>query len=97
MASILQDILLSCVFLTVIHNLNVRVEGPNTVAVTFPSGATRLTISDTSASAKSADNKVAYEPNYADHHNSRLGALFLNLDAIFPCIRSLAAKPRLHA
>lgn len=67
-----------------------RVERANVVAVTLPSGATtRLTISDTSASAKSADNKVAYEPNYADHHNSGLGALFLNLDAIFPCIQSL--------
>ena len=78
------------IYLAVIRTINVRVDRSNLVDVTLPSGAvTRLTISDPSASATSADNLVAYRPNYQDQHESEVGALFLNLDAIFPCIQPL--------
>ena len=31
---------------------------------------------------------LAYRPRYHDYHHTKLGAVFLNLDRIFPCARS---------
>lgn len=43
---------------------------------------------DPSVPQTGANNVVAYRPNFADLHGSNLGALFFNLEAIFPCIPS---------
>lgn len=49
--------------------------------------ATRINIS-ASLSTTSSNNILAYRPNYHDGHGSNLATLFLNLEAIYPCINS---------
>ena len=39
-----------------------------------------------SSSSTSTDNLIAYRPSYSDPHRSNLGTIFINLDAIYPCI-----------
>ena len=51
------------------------------------SGATiaEISISNPSEPSTSANNILAYRPNYADFHRSGLAAVFLNIEQIFPC------------
>ena len=44
-----------------------------------------IPLSDPSVNVTSSDNLLAYVPNFEDTHNSNLGAIFLNLERIFPC------------
>lgn len=56
------------------------------LSVNLPSGqSVNITLSNTSEAVTSSDNLLAYWPRYADHHGSGLAAVFLNLEAIFPC------------
>ena len=48
----------------------------------------RITLSDTSQAYTSSNNRMAYRPRYADNHNSGVGVLFLNMEEIFPCLKS---------
>ena len=62
--------------------------------VNLPSGQReQLSLSDSSLSVTSSNNLVAYRPRYRDFHNSNLGALFFNIDGIFPCIASVTYFP----
>ena len=44
-----------------------------------------LSLSDPSQPATSSNNLLAYRPRFSGLHESGLGALFLNIQAIFPC------------
>ena len=48
---------------------------------------TELTISPGSSST-SSNNMIAYYPNYTDAHRSSLATLFVNLEALYPCVDS---------
>lgn len=50
--------------------------------------STTLPISPSSSST-SSDNVLAYRPNYLDSHGSNLAALFVNLEALHPCIGTM--------
>jgi hypothetical protein len=43
-----------------------------------------------STSSTSSDNLIAYRPNYRDRDGSNLATVFVNLEALYPCIGSLA-------
>ena len=57
---------------------------PATWALVNP--RTDFTIANTDNAATSSDNVVAYRPNYNDAHRSNLGILFINLQALYPCL-----------
>ena len=40
-------------------------------------------------SSTSSDNMIAYRPNYRDRDGSNLATLFVNLEALYPCISGL--------
>ena len=40
-------------------------------------------------SSTSGDNTIAYHPNYRDRNWSNLAAVFVNLEALYPCISGL--------
>jgi len=44
-----------------------------------------ISIANPSQPSTSADNTLAYRPNYADYHQSGFAGVFLNLEKIFPC------------
>ena len=52
-------------------------QGSKTQINTFPS-----------SNSTSSDNILAYRPSYRDGHGSDLATIFLNLEAIYPCINS---------
>lgn len=54
---------------------------------------TDLSIPNTNSAATSSDNKVAYRPNFRDAHNSNLGVVFINLQAVFPCLSGSNLHP----
>ena len=69
--------------------------------MTTLSGATAPTISsidigDAMSNAVSADNILAYRPNFRDNHNSGLAAFFINLEAVFPCLVGIAGQNRYY-
>ena len=47
----------------------------------------QITISDSSQSYTS--NLLAYRPRFGDLHSSGLGAIFVNLEGVFPCLTPL--------
>lgn len=47
--------------------------------------STRLDISP-SINGLSSDNILAYRPNFYDGHGSNLATIFINLEAVYPCI-----------
>ena len=47
--------------------------------------ATQIDISP-SVNTISSDNILAYRPNYYDGHGSNLTTVFINLEAVYPCI-----------
>lgn len=48
----------------------------------------RINLANPSQSVTSANNLFAYRPRFLDYHRSNLGVLFLNIEEIFPCIKS---------
>ena len=61
--------------------------------VDLPSGQrVSIAISDASRAVTSTNNLVAYRPRFVDYHRSGLGALFLNMEGIFPCLRSTSGN-----
>ena len=54
---------------------------------------TDLFITNTSSAYTSIDNVVAYYPQYNDHHGSDMAILFINLEAVYPCVRSSIYHP----
>ena len=40
-------------------------------------------------STTSADNLLAYRPNFKDRHNSGLAGIFINIEGVFPCTSGL--------
>ena len=54
---------------------------------------TDLTITNTNVAYNSLDNVIAYRPNYTDTHGSNLGALFVNLGTLFPCLSGTNVHP----
>ena len=46
-----------------------------------------ITIDPSSAEATGANSLIAYRPMYAGEHGTNLGALFFNLEGIFPCLQ----------
>ena len=63
---------------------------PNRIlGVSLPSGQrVDISISNSSQAVTSSNNLLAYRPRFNGYHNSGLGAMFLNLPGIFPCIQS---------
>ena len=52
---------------------------------TWGAKITDISIANPSQPSTSADNTLAYRPNFADLHQSGLAAVFLNLEKLFPC------------
>ena len=50
-----------------------------------------LTISD--PSQPYTNNLLAYRPRYNDVHRSGLGAIFINIEGVFPCVAPLSYVP----
>ena len=48
-----------------------------------------ITISNSSQSVTSSNNLLAYRPRFDDFHNSGLGAIFINIEGVFPCVAPL--------
>lgn len=49
-----------------------------------------VTISDSSQASTSSNNLLAYRPRFGDLHGSGLGAIFINLEAVYPCLAQLS-------
>ena len=45
-----------------------------------------MRINLSSQNVTSSNNLLAYRPQYRDTHNSSLGAIFINLESVFPCL-----------
>ena len=54
---------------------------------------TDLSILNTNNAYTSSNNLVAYRPNYRDTHSSNLAVLFVNLQALFPCLSGANFHP----
>ena len=95
------DFIFSCLFFWYLHVyavvvrvIKVGLSVSRVLNVYLPSGQhEQLSLSNSSLSVTSSNNLVAYRPRYQDGHNSNLGALFFNLDGIFPCIASVTYMP----
>ena len=48
-----------------------------------------IRISSPSQSVTSSNNLLAYRPRFNDLHNSGLGAIFINIEGVFPCVAPL--------
>ena len=68
------------------HNRRLFVELPSEQRV-------EISISNPSQAVTSSNNLLAYRPRYSDYHGSGLGAVFLNILGIFPCIQSQSYFP----
>ena len=53
-------------------------------------GATSEIRYNSFTSSTSSDNLIAYRPNYRDRDGSNLATVFVNLEALYPCIGGLA-------
>ena len=49
----------------------------------------KYTSTPTQVSSTSSDNIIAYCPNYRDRDGSNLAAVFVNLEALYPCVSDL--------
>ena len=54
---------------------------------------TDLSIPNTDNAYTSSNNMVAYRPSYQDSHNSDLGAVFINLQSLYPCLSGANFHP----
>ena len=45
----------------------------------------QVSLVDPSQNQTSADNLLAYRPNFKDRHNSGLAGIFINIEGVFPC------------
>ena len=78
----------------VIRTTTVYVSSDRELIVGLPSGQQfGVSISDPSQAVTSSNNLVAYRPRYNDYHRSGLGAMFLNIPGIFPCMLSQSFHP----
>ena len=59
----------------------------STLLTTDATQLAQITISDSSQSYTS--NLLAYRPRFGDLHSSGLGAIFVNLEGVFPCLTPL--------
>lgn len=64
---------------------------PSTWALVNP--RTDFSIPDTNNAYTSSNNMVAYRPRYNDAHNSNMAILFINLQALFPCLSGANFHP----
>lgn len=69
---------------------------PTMARIQLLNGTTFSTVGNTSeihfnsyTSSTSRDNTIAYRPNYRDRDGSNLATLFVNLEALYPCIAGL--------
>ena len=58
-------------------NRRLRLHSSNTTSEIF--------LRDPTQNATSADNLLAYYPEFKDRHNSGLAGIFINIEKIFPC------------
>ena len=49
-----------------------------------------LSLSNSSQAVTSSNNLLAYQPRFADIHNSNLAGVFINIGGVFPCLQSLS-------
>ena len=50
-----------------------------------------ISLENPSHDVTSSNNLFAYRPRYSDHHDSGLAAVFVNLEGVFPCLRSVSS------
>ena len=55
--------------------------------------AASISLRDPSKSVTTENNLLAYRPNYGDFHNSGLGAIFVNIEGVFPSIAGTSFPP----
>ena len=61
----------------------------NSVTFAQQGSTTQMSISP-NVNNISTDNILAYRPSYNDRHRSNLATLFINLEALYPCVTSYA-------
>ena len=49
-----------------------------------------LSLSNPSQAVTSSNNLLAYQPRFADTHNSNLAGVFINMEGVFPCLQLLS-------
>ena len=80
-------------FPIVLRTVNVYVHLNRSVIISSGQIRTSISLANDSLSVTSANNLVAYRPEFIDSHGSDLGALFLNIEGIFPCTKSASYLP----
>ena len=83
----------SIVLNIVIRLMKLGISENRRVTLHLPGRGVHLSLSNPSLSVNSPNNLLAYRPRFRDAHRSYLGALFLNIDGIFPCINSTSYNP----
>ena len=75
---------------TVLRTIWMNIDGNRDTSISVPYSGQRasISLSNPSRPATSSNNLLAYRPRF-----SGLGALFLNIEAIFPCINSSSHFP----
>ena len=73
------------------RSVRVQSRDPSTWALVSP--RTDFSIPNTANEYTSSNNMVAYRPRYNDAHNSNLAILFINLQALFPCLSGANFHP----
>ena len=64
--------------------------GPNRHLCLHSTNTTsEIFLRDPTQNATSADNLLAYYPEFKDRHNSSLAGIFVNIEGIFPCTADL--------
>lgn len=77
-------------FPIVLRTLGMYVHSNRSVIISSGQIRTSISLANSSQSVTSANNLVAYRPQFIDVHESNLGVLFLNMEGIFPCISSVS-------
>ena len=69
------------------RQLSLHATNHSTLLATDATQLAQITILDSSQSYTS--NLLAYRPRFGDVHGSGLGAIFVNLEGVFPCLTPL--------
>ena len=73
--------------------IQVSIQNQNSSTLETIGSISQLSIPNTNLPGTSTDNVIAYRPYFNDVHNSNLAILFLNLEAVFPCLRDTDVMP----
>ena len=73
--------------------LNINPGSGVSINVLYSGQRASISLSNPSRPATSSNKLLAYRPRYSAAHQSGVGAIFLNIEAIFPCMNSSPHPP----